>query len=77
MTQSIYYGVNDWALAALTYVEGTMIIYLFLVGIALLEGAATLNWVMVGDILDGATSSRLPESSPSSIAPASCSHRCS
>ena len=27
-----------------------MIIYLFVVGIALLEGAATLNWVMLGDI---------------------------
>tara|TARA_B100001167_G_scaffold97916_1_gene59631 strand:- start:249 stop:1538 length:1290 start_codon:yes stop_codon:yes gene_type:complete len=38
------------SLAALTYVDGTMIIYLFVVGIALLEGAATLNWVMVGDI---------------------------
>ena len=38
------------SLAALTYVEGTMIIYLFVVGIALLEGAATLNWVMLGDI---------------------------
>ena len=38
------------SLATLTYVNGTTIIYLFVIGIALLEGAATLNWVMVGDI---------------------------
>ena len=38
------------SLATLTYVSGTTIIYLFVIGIALLEGAATLNWVMVGDI---------------------------
>ena len=38
------------SLATLTYVDGTKIIYVFVVGIALLEGAATLNWVMVGDI---------------------------
>ena len=38
------------SLATLTYIDGVKIIYLFVVGIALLEGAATLNWVMVGDI---------------------------
>ena len=38
------------SLATLTYIDGTKIIYLFVIGIAVLEGAATLNWVMVGDI---------------------------
>ena len=38
------------SLATLTYIDGTEIIYVFVAGIALLEGAATLNWVMVGDI---------------------------
>ena len=38
------------SLATLTYIDGTEIVYVFVVGIALLEGAATLNWVMVGDI---------------------------
>ena len=37
------------ALIALTLVEGTWIIWVFVFGMALLEGASTLNWVLLGN----------------------------
>ena len=38
------------AVLALTLVEGTWIIWIFVLGIALLEGASVLNWVLLGNI---------------------------
>ena len=35
---------------ALTLVEGTAIVWFFVVALALLEGASTLNWVLLGNI---------------------------
>ena len=38
------------SLLALNYVEGTWIIYFFVLGMAFLEGASVLNWVLLGNI---------------------------
>ncbi len=43
-------GAGCLSLLALTYVQGTWIIYVFVLGLAFLEGAAVLNWVLVGNI---------------------------
>jgi MFS family permease len=43
-------GAGAVSLLALNYVEGTWIIYFFVLGLAFLEGASVLNWVLLGNI---------------------------
>ena len=43
-------AVGAVALLALTLVPGTWIIFPFVAGLAILEGAAVLNWVLVGNL---------------------------
>ncbi|MDA1219993.1 MAG: MFS transporter [Chloroflexi bacterium] len=42
-------AIGAASLLGLIFVGGTWIVYVFVVGMALLEGAATLNWVVVGN----------------------------
>ena len=43
-------GVGAVSLLALVLVPGTWIIFPFVAGLAILEGAAVLNWVLVGNL---------------------------